>query len=47
MKREIEETDITKGVYEDDFIKITKVYLQIDRYYFPLATSKLVMLDEI
>jgi hypothetical protein len=34
-------------LYEDRHVKITNTYIQIRRYYFPLATSKTIMRREI
>jgi hypothetical protein len=34
-------------LYKDDGVTLTNTYIQINKYYFPLATSKLVLFDEI
>lgn len=34
-------------LYEDQFVVITNLYITIQKYYFPLATSKTIMFSDI
>jgi hypothetical protein len=34
-------------VYQDNTVLITDYYIKIYKYYFPLATSKTILSDEI
>ena len=36
-----------KILYEDKYCQITEGYIILYKYYFPLATSKTIMFDEV
>lgn len=39
--------DDIPSIYQDKYVKITHLYILIDKYYFPLATSKTIFISEM